>query len=295
MSKENDSNWKVFKGAELSNEEYHGEKEHSSSSNIKDLITDRPSRWHKDGELWGVEKYHKEKVLGDKPEQASKNSFDEGSLAHCLILEPWNLDNDFAIYQGFRKSGNDYKAFKAAEEAGKGRIIVSKSQFKKVEGWVNDYKLNETAVNLIKGCETEYSLFGELKGMKLKVRADAINIEKGYIADVKTTAYDVDQESFANTVKDFKYQLSGAMYAKMFSEYYGKPFDFYFIVLGKGKGGGTEVYKLGDDSVRDGMKMVNAGLAKYTECKASGIWKNNEIKLDKIQVNSYDNYEILEV
>lgn len=285
------SNWKVFKGDDLTNEEYHAEKDHSSSSNLKDLNKTEKGRWDKD-DLWGIEKYYQEKILGVRSEQKENNAFAEGSLAHCLILEPHMLEQDFAIYPGFRKAGNDYKAFKAAEEVGLNRTIISKSQFKKVESWVTAYEGNQTAVDLIKGSNTEYSLFGEINGIKIKVRADAINIEEGYIADVKTTAYDTDQNSFKETVMDFQYELSGALYAKLFSMYYGKPFEFLFIVLGK-KDKSCEVYRLGDDSVKKGDKKIRDALSVHNKCSKSGIWLNN--KVDKKEIKCYDNYEILDV
>jgi len=284
------SNWKIYKGTELSNEAYHAEKEHSSSSNLKDLTSKKKGRYDKD--LWGIEKYYQEKILGEKGEQKKSNAFDEGSLAHCLILEPHNLDVDFAIYPEFRKAGNNFKTFKAAEEAGLNRTIVSKSQFKKVQSWVDAHYANKTAVNLMKGCEFEYSLFGEINGIKIKVRADAINIEEGYIVDVKTTSYDTDRESFAETVNGFQYELSGALYTQLFSMYYGKKFDFYFDVLGK-KDKSCEVYRLGEDSTRKGNKKVRDALSVYSKCSESGIWVNSKpAESKKLEVK---NYEILDV
>lgn len=284
------SNWKIYKGTELSNEDYHAEKEHSSSSNLKDLTAKRKGRYDKD--LWGIEKYYQEKILGEKGEPKTSNAFDEGSLAHCLILEKHNLENDFAIYPEFRKAGNNFKAFKAAEESGLNRTIVSKSQFKKVEQWVAAHYANETAVNLMDGCEFEYSLFGEIDGVKIKVRADAINIEKGYIADVKTTSYDTDVDSFKETVDGFQYELSGALYTKLFSMYYGRPFNFYFDVLGK-KDKSCEVFRLGEASTRKGNKKVRDALAIHKKCTESGLWINP--KQDEVQEVSSGPYEILDV
>lgn len=285
------SNWRVYKGPELSNEEYHAEKEHSSSSNLKDLTAKKKGRY--DGDLWGIEKYHKEKILHDRGESKKSNAFDEGSLAHCLILEKHNLDNDFAIYPKFRKAGNDYKTFKAAEEAGRNRTIVSNSQFKKVETWVDAHYRSETAVNLMKGCEFEYSLFGEIDGIKIKVRADAINIEEGYIVDVKTSSYDTDVDTWKETVNGFQYELSGALYAQLFSMYYGREFDFYFDVLGK-KDKSCEVYRLGEASTQKGRKKVRDALSVHKKCSESGLWINPKPTFAPKKLEVVD-YEILDV
>ena len=285
------SNWKVYKGQDLTNNEYHGEKEHSSSSNLKDLIKVKQGRFDK--ELWGREKYYQEKILGNRGEQKSSNAFDEGSLAHNMILEPEMFDTDFSIYSGFRKAGNDFKAFKAAEEAGLNRTILSKAQYKRVESWVAAYRLNPTAVEMIAKCETEYSLFGEIDGVKIKVRADAIDVENGIIADVKTSGKAIDLENWKYTVEDFEYQLSGALYARLFSMYYGKPFRFYFICLGK-QDKDCEIYRLGDEKHREGDLQVNKALKVYKECKESGLWINPKKEEAKKVVKTYDNYTILD-
>jgi len=285
------SKWKVYKGNELSNADYHAEQEHMSSSNLKDVIATKPSSFDKEG-IWGLEKVYDQKILGNKKPSVSNNAFDEGSLAHCLILEPHLLEEEFAIYQGFRKAGNDFKTFKAVEEEGLNRTIVSKSQMKKVQSWVDGYSLNQTAVDMVAKSEAEYSLFGEIDGVKIKVRADCINIEEGYIADVKTTSYDTDVDTFRETVDGFQYELSGALYAKLFSMYYGKKFDFYFIALGK-KDRSCEIYKLSEKNVVKGNKKIRDALKTFKKCKESGIWTNKQ-SLEK-EIKSYDNYEILEV
>ena len=285
------SDFQFYKSSESNNNEYHAERKHFSSTNLKYLIAEKPSMYDKG--LWGRERVYNEKILGNREEQKENNAFTEGSLAHCLILEKHLLDVEFAVYPGFRKAGKEFIAFKTAEQAGLNRDIVSKSQFKKVESWVKGYEANQTAVELIKGGEAEPSLFGELNGVPIKVRADYINVDEGYIADVKTTSYDTDLDSFKQTVDGFQYELSGALYAKMFEEYYGKPFRFLFIVLGK-KDRSCEVYELSESTRKKGNDKVNKALKVYKQCIKSGIWKNPE-PIKKLEIKTYNNYEILKI
>jgi len=271
---------KEFKGIrdDLTNEEYHAEKEHLSSSNLKQLLKDPAD-------------FYDKKILGNHV-QEKKNVFDEGSLAHCYILEPHMHDVDFVIFDGFRKAGKVWEAFKSAEESGLNRTILSKPQQKRVQNWVKGYELNKTAVELIAPCKSELSLFGEMDGVKIKVRADSINIEEGYIGDVKTTAYDTDVESFKDTVEDFGYDLSACLYAEMFEQHFGKPFDFYFIVLGK-KDCSCEVFRLSEASRKKGRKQIKKALALYKQCMKSGVWETK--KKEEFLGKTYDNYEILDV
>ena len=270
-----------FEGiVKCSNEEYHGEKKHLSSSNLKLLL--------KDPNL-----FYEEKIKGNiKPVSTStQNAFDEGSLAHSLILEPHMVKKEYKFFQGFRKQGKDWEKFKK-ENQHSNCVLMSASQKKKVENWVSGYKKLPIATDLIKGGKSEHTLFGELMGVPIKVRADYINIDRGYLADVKTTSNPTDVESFKYTVKSFEYDLSAALYSMMFEKFYDKEFKFYFIVLGK-RDNSCEVYCLSDTSRKLGEGKIIRALQKYKQCKKSGIWKlNDSQKSDMIESN---NYEILEV
>jgi exodeoxyribonuclease VIII len=270
-----------YKGiVKISNELYHAEKKHISSSNLKSLLKDP-----------GI--FYKEKILGDRKEHsnATQGIFDDGTLAHTLILEPEEFHNEFRVFPGFRKQGKDWEVFKN-DPANNGYVLVSKSQKAKVEAWVESYRRLPTAVNLIKGGFSEHTLFGELMGVPIKVRADYINIDNGYIADVKTTSGTTDVDGFKYTVESFEYDLSAALYSMMFKQHYGKDFEFYFVVLGK-RDKSCEVFKLSEASRVAGELKVLKALKTYKECKESGIWSLTGNKVNDIVED--ESYEILEV
>ncbi len=271
-------NYKLKPGInKCSNDEYHGDKEYLSSTNLKNLC--------KDPALF-------KKICIDKvPEivpTSRQNAYDEGTYAHSLILEPELIDEEFAFFTGFRKAGKDWEAFKIANE---GKILMSKPQKHRVEQWVEGYKKRKCAVELIKDGEPEASLAGELMGVPIKVRADYINVEKGYIADVKTSMYPSDVDSFKYVIDSLSYDLSAALYTKMFSDFYGKQFDFYFVVLGK-KDSVCQVYKTSKETMDKGYLGVMNALKVYKECKKTGIWTKPEAS-DSIDVD--EDYEILDV
>lgn len=256
------------------NEEYHGDKSYLSSSNLKLLLKDLP-------------KFKKEFIDGIK-ERKQVNAFDEGNYAHSLILEPEAIEAEYGFFPGFRKAGKDWETFKTSNA---GKILLSKPQKHRVEQWVEAYKKRPEAVNLIQGGYPEHSVAGKLAGVPIKVRADYINPELGYIADVKTTSYSPDVETFKYVVENLKYDLSAALYCKMFEQYYGKKFDFYFIVLGK-KDVACEVYKASEETLRTGELQVMESLKIYKNCLETGDWTcqkpKNTVELD-------GDYEILEV
>lgn len=261
---------------EMTDEIYHGERAHLSSSNYKTLLKN-------------AAKFKKEKIDGDY-EQKSSDAFLLGHYVHSLILEPHTVPEKYIVYSGFRRAGADWENFKQNHTD---RQILSKGQGKKGEQMIDAFSKNQAAVKLVEGGEAELSLFGKYHDIPTKVRADYINVEQGYIADVKTTSYPTDKESFGMTIKQFGYQLSAALYLNMFEQYYEKPLDFYFIVLGK-QTGLCDVFKLSKASRELGERSLLEAVSKYKKCVETGIWKDESKEFGKRDLST-DFYEILEV
>lgn len=257
----------------VSNRNYHNDTEYLSSSDLKNLLKD-------------IEKFHKEKILKQKGPETESPHYDIGSLVHSLILEPHLVNEEFAFFAGLRKHGPLFEMFKAQNP---GKILISKPQRMKCEYYVSGYKKRPEAVQLVKGGFSEHTVCVDMDGVKIKVRCDYINVDKGYIADVKTTGFSVERDSFKVTCDQYMYQLSGALYAKACEVYYGKPFDFYFIAISK-MDAECHVYKLSDESKQRGLLQIAQALDKYKKCLTSGIW-TKEQKADLID----SDYEILEI
>lgn len=255
---------------DITNQEYHSEIEHLSSSSLKLLITD-------------LNKFYQEKILKIKPPTVESPHFSEGSYLHSLILEPHKVHEEYAFFDGWRKSGKEWIEFK---EASAGKTILSKPQAKKVQSLYAHYIKNDLAKELVAGCEYEKSLFTEISGIKIKVRADGINLEKGYIIDVKTTSFDLDKDSFKATCDRFHYQLSAALYLKAFEDFYKKEFDFYFIVVGKEEKG-CKVYKLSKDSRTVGDMQIAKAIKIFKACSAKNDWTGDSLT-DNIEQKEID-------
>jgi hypothetical protein len=257
----------------MSNREYHANKSHLSSSSLK-LLLDDPHR------------FYEEKILG-KSSPLEGVHFDEGSLFHALILEPHTVAQDFAFFDGMRKQGEAWEEFKASNP---GRVLMSTPQKTRVQYWVQSYRRQTAAVGLISGGEAEHSLFNVLQGVPVKVRCDYINVEKGYIVDLKTSGFPVDRDSFMLTVDKYKYHLSAALYCKVAELQYGKPFDFYFVAVCK-KEPDCQVFVVSPETRHLGDQMVSKALATYVQCLKTGIWR----KPDEKVLDFGDDYEILSV
>jgi hypothetical protein len=241
----------IFRGT--TNVDYHANKSHLSSSGLKLLLKD-------------TVQFHKEYILGKK-ENISKPVFDEGSFVHTLILEPEKI-SEYAIYPGLRKGGKEFEAFKANNP---NKIILSASQVLRCEGLYKSYSALPLATEMIQGGFPEFGMDSIVLGVPVKARADYINIDKHYIVDVKTTSMPTMTDLFKETVVQYGYDLSAALYAQIAYDTFGHLFDFYWLVLSK-----TDnkccIYKATSATLSKGSALVTQALFKYKQCSESGIW-----------------------
>lgn len=241
------------------NAEYHSNRTYLSSSVLKTVLE-------------SLEKYKNDYILGLKPEtsSSSQNNFDVGTLLHSMILEPETVETEFNYYKGMRKAGSEYEAFLANCKNPK-LPCISINQRKVAQDCMDAYNKHAVAKSLVKNGFAEQTICGTLHGVPIKTRFDWINVEEGYIADVKSTGYGSDLETFKATCDSFKYPLSGALYTAMAEQFYGKKFQFYYIVLSK-KDKTCDVYKTSSATMAAGKTSIKLACEKYLLAKSTNNW-----------------------
>lgn len=248
------------------NAEYHADMSHLSSSALKLLLKD-PAAF-------------KLKYIEGKHEHSEKEVFDIGTYVHALCLEPNTIAQNFAFYEGLRKAGNAYKNF---AEQNSGKIILSAPQKLKSEQFYKAYQKRGDAVSMLQGGFAEHTMTGVLLDVPVKARADYINIDKSYIVDIKTTSYPSHVDIFKQTVEQYGYDLSAALYCSIAKQNYSKDFAFYFVVISK-TDLVCEVYKLSEATASKGLTLLNVSLLMYK----NKAWEGRK------QEDTF-NFEILEV
>lgn len=242
---------------DISSDDYHADRTFLSSSVLKTI--------HQD-----LSAYYDQYILGNKKEfsASSVSAMAEGSLAHSMILEPHTVDAEFAFFPDWTKRGPAFEAFVAANP---GKKIISLPQRERVEQLVAAFRKHPVAPALHEGGVAEQSLCVIMDDVPIKVRFDYLNVEKGYIADIKTTGMAADPESFKLTCNQLSYNLSAALYCRAAEQHFGKPFSFLFVVLGK-KDNSCHVYRAGPHMIASGNRMVTEALTKFKVAKATGVW-----------------------
>lgn len=257
----------------ISNRDYHADLGWLSSSSFKKIVED-PA------------KFYQENVLGVREPEEEKGYLVEGSLTHSLVLEPHLVATEYARFPGLRKQGAEWEAFKAANSH---LQIVSKPQFERAQAFYRAYKANKVAVSLIEqGGLSEHTVAHPLDGVPCKVRADRINLDKGFILDIKTSSFSVDPDGAKQTVMHWSYEMSAAFYCAVFESYYGRPFEWYWCFISK-TDLDCQVYKMSYETRRKGQKMFKDGMDLYKQCLATGLWTKKQ------EVEEVQSEEILEI
>lgn len=260
--------------AGLSNAEYHAEREHLSSSNLK-LLLQSPAE------------FYRTKVLGQGVKTSSP-AMDLGSYVHSLILEPDLVDKEFALWTGWRKQGLEYE--KWAAEQGK-RIIISQPQAHNGQKLARTIQACPPALDVLSGGVPELSLAAQILGVPVKMRADYLNASRSYIADIKTTRHPIDSKLFRQTVKQLGYDLSASLYCEVAFQIYSKLFDFYWVLISKADNE-CVVYKASSNTLSDGARLVNQALVTYKRCSEANVWPESLLDMPKSPQGSFEIEEI---
>lgn len=244
---------------EVSNQDYHNDREYESSSSLKLFLFDPKS-------------YHKKYILREEEDDKEKAAFIFGSYIHSLVLEPHRTTSEFTVFEGTKRYGKKYQEFK---EENKDKQILTEIEEAKAQWMLEKFANHAIAPNLIAKGEAEQTLCVELEGIKVKVRADYVT--KDSIHDLKTTYSGLDKENILTTILKYNYDLSAALYVDAFEKWTGEDYVFNFIFMNK-KDGSIEVYRASDDLLANGRRKYKKALKNLTKARKSGIYYREGIQ-----------------
>lgn len=256
----------------ISNEEYHANSTHLSSSQLKMVLKD-PMQ------------YYKKYILKEKQTETNGNHFVLGSVCHLLSLEP-HLADSIVEYKGSVRRGAAWELFKGENQ---GKLILPTADMERVTLMMKSLQDCEPAEIMFHNTLKEHTMVATLNGIPVKARADAINIEQGIIIDLKTTAFASGLDVFKQTVEGLSYDLSAALYSMIAEQLFGRPFDFYFVVLSK-TDFGCKIYKTSKSTMLKGISDVHLSLERYKQHTLTNDWSPVILNTDEA-----DNNEIEEV
>lgn len=260
---------------DISNENYHNDREYKSSSALKLILKD-------------PREYYRKYVLNEQ-DSMNKDSLNIGSYFHTRILEPHLLDKEYAIFTGKSRRGKEWEEFEASAE---GKTIITSSQKYLVDNMVEKFEQasvkignadNEKEVlisSFFNGGKAEETLCGEIDGYKVKVRFDYRKEfeDFGSINDLKTTAGSVANKAEVQEICEYwGYHLSAALYVDLVTQVTGKSHDFYFVFSSK-KDGECRIFKASEAMLERGRKEYKEAIRLLKEAEATNIYFQNKIE-----------------
>ena len=196
-----------------------------------------------------------------------------GRAFHLCILEPERFVEEVMEYPEVNRRTKDGKETIANfEKEHKGEVLLKKEDMNTVLRMRNKiYSYEECDTLLNSGGIAEQVSVWEDKdtGVLCKCKADYVNLEEGYIVDIKTTT-DANPDTFVHTIRKYGYDKQSAFYSDAFGVK-----DFYFIVIEKTNPYNIGVYKCSEETMNTGRIKYKNLLCVY---KDYFIEKNYEIE-----------------
>lgn len=204
-----------------------------------------------------------------------------GSLLHCLILQPDNFDNEFAIEPIVNKRTNEGKELlEQFNLDNKNKIIVNNEQLQLADFLRQKVYEHPKAKALLTGAgDNEISLFWQDSetGVMCKARFDRAKYvgNKFIIIDVKSVR-SAKPENFTKTVYDLKYHNQASWYIQCGNACFkDKEFaGFVFIAVEKEPPYSVAVYEMTELYLKIGEINTRKNLLTYKECKEKDNWWN---------------------
>lgn len=286
---------KAIARPEMSAKEYHEHKAIGASM----LETFRKSR----------RKYHARHVAKDADAFTPTNAMDDGTLVHCLLLEPEKYESLLAPpppekapdgKKWLRRAGSDHeKWWDEYLETTEGKIVADEERRKRIENAVASIMRNKRATMLLsQDGQPEHSAFwiDEETGLECKCRYDWF---APISVDVKTSA-DPAPEPYAKTIVNLGYHRKWAHYRAGLQALTGQN-KFVHIVVGSQDPHLVGNYDI-DDRDRDGIRLGEVQrrrtLRQLAACYESGDWREPwEKQITKLRLPGWaftsDDYQLL--
>lgn len=172
----------------------------------------------------------------NRPEEEKSDALVFGKLCHCLLLEPNEAPERFAIAD-FGKTRRN-KKYEEVAQANPGKEVVSEEEYDRAVKMILQIKQHRLANAILDGATAEmpYVWTDEGTGMVCKCKIDAIKRTKGGIVviDYKTSS---DIQGVLNFPQKLQYPLQAAFYCEAVKQKYGEyPVEFVFVIQSNKEG-----------------------------------------------------------
>lgn len=259
----------------LSNEQYHADKGFISSTPLKDVLAESPAYFYDKFFL--------------APPSPSTSSMLLSSLVHHAVLEGEDFIKRYVVQPPFAGHANSnlHKQAKAEWRAAhKHKLIVTQEEIQTLEGTYESIFRHPDARLILKGSNFERSGYyvDPPTGLRLRIRYDAYDSDARILSDIKATR-SCKRNDFAYALRDYRWDLSMAMYAQGIAEIDGIPVDDQvFIVVEKTRPYQCAVYPIGTRTKEIGLSDYRKALGILKTCATYNQWPSYQSAMEEIEL-----------
>lgn len=166
------------------------------------------------------------KYLLDNPESTDSDALLLGTMVHALLLEPhlfnepdrhWIIEREpLGDKTRLAKNGGAREAWELMKGTAErlGLPIVKNSIWKTAKG-IEAQVRKHPYFKLVAESQKELSIFAEVEGTACKARYDVWNSRLKTVMDFKTSSNQLTNRSIQNSIVDYGYHFSAAMYMEL--------------------------------------------------------------------------------
>jgi len=300
--------WKIFTPQQLSNPDYQKRPE-ISGSGLSDIYFTSPAHF----------KYQ---------ERDETPALRFGIASHSMVLEPEEFDKEFvrgvdekkypdalvtdrAMGAKLKELGqkatglNLWEKTQAilknepethilhvldmiAQSENAGKTVLTPDDYDGCQSMRKTLMQDEQIAEMLAGGFSEYSLIGELEGVRVKNRPDLIT-SAGGIIQYKTTM-SCRPEDIGKKVNDYGYLLKAALEWDCFTEAYGHPPKYYIMLAQEKKTPFVfKPFNIAPDSdeMRIGRIQLDHALRVYKHCLENDKWPAYGCEIAQLEVAQY--------
>ena len=230
-----------------------------------------------------------------KAEQEDTPALRFGRLVHLASLEPQVFDRTVRVMPECDRRTKEgkaiFEAFSATLRADE--ECIKKDEMDKVLAVAESAQAGiEKICGGVEGARlVENTYIGTHEGTPIKGRPDLVvaGSERSIVLDVKTTQ-DASPKAFARDVYNYKYFLQAAWYCKLTGAK-----EFYFIAVEKEPPYAFAIYRLDEEGLELGRKLMTSACLTYRECNNFGAWPSYSSEVQTISLPKWANSDSIDV
>jgi len=255
--------------------EYHAEKEHLSSTAIKDYLRGTPSTWYA-------------KHIEDSLPRSKSRDLAIGSLTHCLTLEPGESQKKFLVLPVKQspaptsQKGKDALEELLAEETkerGLRPIAVTIQEWEHAEAMAEALRATGDTAEWVarEGISEAVSYWKDVfsSDVACKCRCDRVcgDVDDPVILELKTTKVTTRDEFIDKEVPGYMYHVSAAHYCEGVQQATGSVPGFLFGCVCKSPPYDTWVWPITPQALYLGTQQRRWAIDRLQEHEKNGDWR----------------------